>query len=199
MPDIIASEQKTFRHGHNLRLERFAESLFGKRYRKSADRVDIGFWKKFYIDTLMVLDTSIFRSIGHIDEVHRDAIQSEISHTLSALQTVKEKDEVNSWLIVGLLNLVFLLLGRTPYKARGKFRALATFRTLTYSQTEEQLSWLLQGYMQRNATEYGFGDHFEADFAFCEWTKQNKKQQSNRSAYVEWIRQQFPDVYLKFK
>ena len=199
MKKYIDSEQKTFRHGHNIKLERFAESLFGKKYYKCANRIDMAFWKKFYISTFEVLEASIFRSIGHVDEFHRQNIQSEIVHTLTILRTAKNKDELNSWLIVGLLNLVFLLLGRTPYKARGKIRDLATFRTLTYSQTEEQLSWLLQGYMQRNATDFGFSDHFDADYAFYEWSRENKKHSQKRSAYVEWIRLNYPEVYLKFK
>ena len=35
-------------------LERFAESLFGKKYNKSVDRADIVFWKAFYIATFEV-------------------------------------------------------------------------------------------------------------------------------------------------
>jgi len=43
----IPQDQKVFRHANNMPLERFAESLFGKKYYKSVNRVDIGFWKAF--------------------------------------------------------------------------------------------------------------------------------------------------------
>jgi hypothetical protein len=107
------------------------------------------------------------------------------------------KDELHGALIVTLFKLVFLLLGRLPYRAKGKRRSLATFRTLTYSQTEEQLSWLLQGYMQRHASEHGLGDFFDADYAFFTWARENKRQQSDRSAYVEWVRLNFPETLCK--
>jgi hypothetical protein len=61
-------DQKVFRHANNMPLERFAESLFGKKYHKNVDRVDIGFWKAFYVATFEVLDKSIFSSVGSIDK-----------------------------------------------------------------------------------------------------------------------------------
>jgi hypothetical protein len=194
----IPQDQKVFSHGYNLSLERFAASLFGKKYYKSVDRMEIGFWKAFYVATFEVLDHSIFSSIGSIDKSHRQAIQGEVTHGLEWMQRLKTKDELHGALIVTLFKLVFLLLGRLPYYAKGKRRSLTTFRTLTYSQTEEQRSWLLQGYIQRHASEHGFGDFFDADYAFLTWTRENKRQISDRSAYVEWVRLNFPETYAKF-
>jgi hypothetical protein len=194
----VPQDQKVFRHANNLRLERLAESLFGKKYHKSMDRVDIGFWKAFYLATFEVLDSSIFSSIGSIDKPHKHAIQEEITHGLEWMRRSKAKDELHGALIVTLFKLVFLLLGRLPYPAKGKRRSLCTFRTLTYSQTQEQLSWLLQGYIQRHASEHDFGDFFDADYAFLNWTRENKLQRSDRSAYVEWVRLNFPETYAKF-
>ena len=111
---------------------------------------------------------------------------------------IKEKDELHGALIVTLFKLVFLLLGRLPYHAKGNRRSLATFRTLTYSQTEEQLSRVLQGYIERHASEHGFGDYFDAADAFLTWTRENKRPRSDRSAYVEWVRLSFPETYAKF-
>lgn len=194
----IPQDQKVFRHANNMPLERFAESLFGAKYHKSMDRVDIGFWKKFYLATFGVLDKSVFSSIGSIDKSHKQAIQDEITHGLEWLHRSKTKDELHGALIVTLFKLVFLLLGRLPYHAKGKRRSLATFRTVTYCQTEEQLSWLLQGDMQRHASEHGFGDSFDADYAFYAWTRENKREHSDRSAYVEWVRVKFPETYAKY-
>jgi hypothetical protein len=191
-------DQNVFCHANNIRLERFAESLFGRKYYKSVDRVDIGFWKKFYIATFEVLDNSIFNSIGSIDNLHRNAIQEEVRQGLEWMRRSKTKDELHGALIVALFKLVFLLLGRLPYHAKGQRRDLATFRTLTYSQTEEQRSWLLQGYIQRHASEHGFGDFVDADYAFLAWTRENKRQRSDRSAYVEWVRLTYPETYAKF-
>jgi hypothetical protein len=123
-------DQKVFRHANNMPLERFAESLFGKKYHKSVDRVDIGFWKAFYIATFEVLDKSIFSSVGSIDKPHKRAIQEEITHGLEWMRRSKTKDELHGALIVTLFKLVFLLLGRLPYRAKGKRLSLATFRTL---------------------------------------------------------------------
>src|SRR5262249_44950412 len=71
----IPQDQKFFGHANNMILERFAVSLFGKKYDKSADRLDIGFWKTFYLAAFEVLDNSIFSSIGSIDKSHKQAIQ----------------------------------------------------------------------------------------------------------------------------
>jgi hypothetical protein len=193
----IPNEQKVFRHA-NLRLERFAESLFGQKYHKSMDRVDIGFWKSFYVKTFEVLQNSIASSIGSIDKSHNQAIQQEVASGLEWIRRLKVKDELHGALIVTLFRLVFLLLGRLPYREKGKRRSFSTFRTVTYSQTHEQLSWLLQGYMQRHASEHGFGDSFDADYAFLQWARKNKRQRSDRSAYVEWVRLNFPETYAKF-
>lgn len=181
-----------------MQLERFAKSLFGEKYHKSMDRVDIEFWKAFYIEAFEVLEESIFSSIGSIDKSHRRAIHEEVTQGLKWLRRSKAKDDLHGALIVALFKLVFLLLGRLPYRARGKRRSFTTFRTLTYSQTEEQLSWLLQGYLQRHAADHGFSDFFEADYAFLTWAKENKRQRSDRSAYVEWVRVKFPEIYAKF-
>ena len=194
----IPDDQKVFRHSNNMPLERFAESLFGEKYHKSMDRVDIGFWKAFYVGTFEVLENSIFSSIGSIDKSHKQAITEEVKQGLEWLLRSKEKDELHGALIITLFKLVFLLLGRLPYRGKGKHRSLATFRTLTYSQTEEQLSWLLQGYLQRHASEHGFGDLFDADYAFITWARENKRQRSDRSAYVEWVQRNFPQTYAKF-
>lgn len=194
----VPEDQNIFRHADNIRLERFAESLFGKKYHKSVDRVDIGFWRAFYLATFEVLDNSVFGSIGSIDKQHKQAIQEEISGGLEWMRRAKTKDALHGALIVTLLRLVFLLLGRLPYTARGKTRSLATFRTLTYSQTEEQLSWLLQGYIQRHARDHGFEDVFDADYTFLKWRRENGRQQTERSAYVEWVRTHFPQTFSKF-
>jgi hypothetical protein len=161
----IPDDQKVFRHNYNLPLERLAESLFGKKYHKSTDRMDIGFWKTFYVETFEVLQNSITSSIGSIDKVHNQAIQEEVARGLEWMRRSKAKDELHGALIVTLFKLVFLLLGRLPYQAKGKRRSFCTFRTLTYSQTEEQLSWLLQGYVEQNPSEHGFGDFFDAKYA----------------------------------
>ncbi|MEQ5826096.1 hypothetical protein J3456_01855 [Sulfitobacter sp. NFXS29] len=196
---VISEDQKNFRQGHHLRLERFAEQLFGEKYWKSANTQSILFWKKFYIDVFEVLDSSVFQSIGAVDEHHRNAIQKEISQFSERAKELKLKDEIHSELIASLFRLNFLLLGREPYKARGKQRELSTFRTLTYSQTEEQLSWLLQGHIQRNAQQHGFVDSFEADYAFLEWCVENKRKRGDRSNYVDWVRLKYPDTYFKYK
>lgn len=194
----LPAEQLSFKH-HSIDLEFFAVALFGEKYKKAIDRRDIAFWKTLYMSIFEVLKASVFSSIGSIDRQHRQAIEDEIDHAISVLKVSQGKDEVNASAIASLFALVFLLLGRTPYVAKGKRRELATFRTLTYSQTEEQLSWLLQGYIQRNATVHGFQDVFDADYAFLQWTRQNKRSRSDRIAYVEWVRTTFPETYARFR
>ena len=76
-------------------LERFAVSLFGKKYDKSADRLDIGFWKTFYLAAFEVLDNSIFSSIGSIDKSHKQAIQEEVTSGLEWMRRTKTKDELH--------------------------------------------------------------------------------------------------------
>jgi len=195
----IPPDQKVFSHDYNLSLEFFAQSLFGDKYHKSVDRHDIGFWKKFYVATFEVLQASVFSSIGSVDRAHRRDIEEHIDRSLKWIREAETKDKIHGALVVSLFKLTFLLLGRLPYAEKGKRRDLATFRTLTYSQTDEQLSWLLQGFVQRNAVEHGFQDIFDADYAFLLWTRENKRQRSDRTAYVEWVRTQFPETYALFR
>ena len=142
----IPEDQKHFRH-HSMSLERIGESLFGEKYRKAIDRSDMQFWHKLYVDVFEVLHASALRSVGSVDRVHRKNIGEKIQFALDMLNATKSKDETNAAVIAALFDLVFLLLGREPYHTSGKVREWSTFRTLTYSQTEEQLSYLLQGYM----------------------------------------------------
>lgn len=116
----IPQDQKVFLHANNMRLERFAESLFGKKYYKSVDRLDIGFWKAFYVAAFEVLDNSIFRSIGSIDKSHKQAIQEEVTHGLEWMRRSTTKDELHGALIVTLFRLVFLLLGRLTLSREGQ-------------------------------------------------------------------------------
>jgi hypothetical protein len=145
----IAPDQKTFSHDYNLSLEFFAHSLFGKKYHKSINRHSIAFWKKFYVSVFEVLQASIFTSIGSVDPEHRRDIKQHLDHSLKWLREAETKDKIHGALIVSLFKLVFLLLGRLPYATNGKRRDLSTFRTLTYSQTDEQLSNLLECHMLR--------------------------------------------------
>ncbi|WP_353256217.1 hypothetical protein, partial [Hyphomonas sp.] len=119
--------------------------------------------------------------------------------TIASVKGAKAKDEIHASLIVGLFTLVFFLMGRLPYAARGKQRSFSTFRTLTYSQTEEQLSWLLQSYVEGRPQEHGFGDHFDAHYAFFVWAREHKHSLSDRSAYVDWVRTTFPQTYSHFR
>jgi len=194
----MPEDQKVFRH-HSMALERLGVSLFGDKYHKAIDRWDIAFWKSLYVSTFEVLRASVFSSIGSVDKQHRQDIEHELDHALQMLKVAKAKDEINAATIASLFRLVFLLLGRLPYHTKGKRRNLGTFRTLTYSQTEEQLSWMLQGHIQRNAENFGFGDFFDADFAFHQWAREKKRTTSDRSAYVEWVRESFPETYAEFR
>lgn len=198
-PQKVAADQKIFAHNYSLSLERLAESLFGKKYYKATDRTDIGFWKEFYLSALVVIQASLFKSIGSIDRQHSISIKDQLDRTIASVKEAKAKDEIHASLIVGLFKLVFLLMGRLPYAARGKQRSFSTFRTLTYSQTEEQLSWLLQGYVEGRPQEHGFGDHFDAHYAYFVWAREHKRSLTDRSAYVEWVRVTFPQTYSQFR
>lgn len=195
----VPVDQKWFLHAGNLGLERLAESLFGSKYHKAIDRTDIGYWRAFYISTFEVLLVSVGPSIGSVDPTHRSAIDEQLRRTLESLKAARAKDEVHGILILGLFRLVFLLLGRLPYPARGKRRELATFRTLTYSQTEEQLSWLLQGHVQQNAATLGFDDSFDADRAYSKWCSKSRRHINDRSSYVNWVRECLPETYSLYR
>ncbi|MEQ9505618.1 MAG: hypothetical protein RLO80_05065 [Hyphomonas sp.] len=195
----ITADQKIFAHNYSLSLERLAESLFGQKYHKATDRTDVGFWKEFYLSALAVIQSSLFKSIGSIDRQHSISISDQLERTITSVKRAKAKDEIHASLIVGLFKLVFLLMGRLPYAARGKQRSFSTFRTLTYSQTEEQLSWLLQSYVEGRPQEHGFGDHFDAHYAYFVWAREHKHSSSDRSAYVDWVRTTVPQTYSQFR
>ncbi len=180
-------------------LEHFARSLFGDKYFGSVNWTGITEWKSFYSSCVEVIEQSIYKSIGSIDPSHREQISNVLQTLRLRLKDANGKDQIHAILIVGLFKLVFLLLGRLPYVVRGRRRSFGTFRTLTYSQTEEQLSWLLQGAIQSSAREHGFVDSFDADVAFIRWAKEKKRMQSDRIAYVEWVRENFPETYRKFR
>jgi hypothetical protein len=195
----IAPDQKVFSHDYNLSLEFFAHSLFGEKYHKSVNCQSMTFWKKFYISTFEVLQASIFTSIGSVDPEHRRDIEQHLAHSLKWLRECESKDKIHAALIVSLFKLVFLLLGRLPYTATGKKRDLSTFRTLTYSQTDEQLSYLLESHMRRQRKDYGFDDKFDVDCAFRQWCKANRRSFNDRHAYVDWVRTEFPNAYEPFR
>lgn len=169
-----------------------------REFHKSRDISDMKYWKSLYVRSFEVLQASIFRSVGTVDKTHRKAIEDELDRALSRRKSAEGKDAIHEQVIASLFRLVFLLLGRSAYAVPGKRRNFATFRTLTYSQTEEQLSWLLQGYIQGNAAEHGFEDHFAADYAFHQWAKANKRLPSERATYVDWVRANHPETYSKF-
>lgn len=194
----IEEDQKLFKH-HILSLEYFGVSLFGDKYHKAIDRWDVGFWKKLYLDTFEVLQASIFRTTGLIDRAHRRDIEHELEHTMTLLRTSKRKDDVNAAVIAGLFKLVFLLLGRKPYVTKGRRRELNTFRTLTYSQTEDQLGCVLQAHVSRNYKEHGFMEPFEASMAYHHWARAHKRRLSDRLAVVDWVRDAFPATYALFR
>jgi len=199
MANYDKNAQRQILHGNYMPLEIFARCLFGERYFGSVNWTKLSDWKPFYSKCVEVLAASALPSIGAIDERHRNDIKTTIERLQADLMKSKTKDRVHVVLILGLFKLVFLLLGRLPYKARGAQRDLNRFRTLTYSQTDEQLSWLLQGHIQMNAQQYGFSDSFEADYAYFAWTKQNKRRHADRSAYVQWVRENLPEVLLAYK
>ncbi|OYX50111.1 MAG: hypothetical protein B7Y90_05360 [Alphaproteobacteria bacterium 32-64-14] len=175
-----------------------SEVRITREFYKSKDISDMKFWKNLYVRTFEVLRLSVFRSIGSIDKSHRKAIEQELDRALDRLKSANGKDAINAQVIASLFRLLFLLLGRSAYAEPGKRRDFSTFRTLTYSQTDEQLSWLLQGYIHGKAQDHGFEDHFAADFAFGAWAKL-KKWPADRSTYVEWVREVFPETYAMFR
>ena len=192
-------EKKHILHGSFMPLETFARSLFGDRYFGSVGWTDPTVWKRFYLDCVEVLQGSFSRSVGSIDGPHRKQVEDELKILHRQLKQAKHKDQMHTVLVVRLFRLVFLLMGRLPYHVRGKRRTLNTFRTLSYSQTEEQLSWLLQGYVQRHAEENGFDDFFHVDHEFFVWAQERKRPLKDRSAYVEWVRERLPEVYAQFR
>jgi hypothetical protein len=175
-----------------------SEVRVAREFYKAKDISDMQFWKSLYVRTFEVLRESIFRSVGTVDKSHRKEIEDELDRALDRLKSAKGKDAIHEQVIASLFRLVFLLLGRSAYAAPGKRRDFSTFRTLTYSQTDEQLSWLLQGYIHGKTQDHGFDDHFAADFAYSEWAKK-KKQPVDRSTYVAWVRESFPETYAVFR
>lgn len=180
-------------------LELFARSLFGDKYFGSVNWTEWTIWKRFFLRSVCVLEASLLPSIGSVDEKHREDLARSIGRMKEDVKNADSKDRMNTVLIIGLLKLVFLLSGRLPYYARGSRRNLNTFRTLSYCQTDEQLSWLLQAHIQKNAEALGFVDSFEADLAHFTWAKANKRKHSDRAGYVQWVRETYPEVLLQFR
>lgn len=179
--DAIKTERRTWRE-----------------YHKSRDVSAMSYWTKLYVRTFEVLQASIFRSIGSIDKSHRKAIEDELERALTRLKAARGKDAIHEQLIASLFRLVFLLLGRSAYATSGKRREFSTYRTLTYCQTEEQLSWLLRGYVHTHLPAHGFKDHIDADLAFDRWAKAAKKSGADPSVFVEWVRTNYPKTYGTF-
>lgn len=179
--DAIKTERRTWRE-----------------YHKSRDFSAMVYWKKLYVRTFEVLQVSIFRSTGSIDKIHRKEIEDELERAVTRLKSARGKDAIHEQLIASLFRLVFLLLGRSAYPTPGKRREFSTFRTLTYCQTEEQLSWLLRGYVHTHLPAHGFEDRIDADLAFDRWAKAQKKAATDSSVFVEWVRTTFPRTYGTF-
>lgn len=169
-----------------------------REYHKAMDISDMTFWKKLYIRTFEVLQASIFKSIGSIDKSHRKAIEDELTRALDRLKSAKGKDAIHAQLIASLFRLVFLLLGRPAYAVPGKRRNLATFGTLSYSQTEEQLSWLVKGYIYTSLARHGFDNSIDADLAYRQWSRDNKASMDDPATFLAWESDRFPNTYNLF-
>lgn len=175
-----------------------AERRARREYHKARDISAMTFWKDLYVRSFEVIQASIFRSIGSVDKSHRKAIEDELDRALTRLKSARGKDAIHEQLIASLFRLVFLLLGRSAYPATGKRRDFSTFRTLTYCQTEEQLSWLLRGYVHSHLKAHGFEDRIDADLAIDRWAKAEKKAAADPSTFVAWVRETFPETYSAF-
>ena len=191
-------EQKHLRAENSIALEYFATSLFGDTYWHSADYTEISFWRKMYLRTLKVLEHSIPRCIGSVDRTHRDDILFEVSSMRQKLEVARRKDDIHCALIAGLFRLTFLLLGRRPYKARGNFRQLNTFRTISYCQTIDQFGLLLRGYVEGQAKTIGYEDSFDLRMRFLHWRKERKLHE-NDGHFVQWVEEVHPNLLNKFR
>lgn len=194
----LPDEQMEFLHGNDMRLEMFARSISDDKYYGSVNWTDIKSWQSFYLETLDIIQRSIFRCIGYVDPSHKRALEETIAQAMSSVKAAKRKDAIHSALIVSLFKIIFLLLGRLPYNSRNKIRSFSSFRTLTYCQTEEQLSYLLQSEVESNYSNHGFTDSFDASYAFSTWAKMHKVSRDDRSAYVKWVALKFPETYNRF-
>lgn len=200
----ISEEQQHFLHGTEMHMEYFARNVFGDRYFGSAGWTDIRVWKKFYADCLELTERSFLQTVGSIDSYHRGHIRETFRITLKRIKAAKRKDDLHRDLIVGLFQLLFLVMGNIPRRMslkRGRKTpaiGFSAFRTLSYSQTEEQMGWLLRSRIEGQPEEYGFGDFFDAQVAFNDWFKVEKAAGRN-STYVDWVRQRFPELYIRMK
>ena len=201
---IKSDEQKHFLFLEGMSLEHFARNVFGNKFFGSAGWTEISSWKMLYLDCLTLIANSFDRSVGFVDAHHRDHIFETIAKTSGKIRASKRKDDIHMWLIIGLFSLVFLLLGNLPRrmatnkKSHRKSFNFSGFRTLSYSQSSEQFGFLLRSRIEGDAKRFGFEDSFEAQMAYARWAKDQKKMKK-KSAYVEWVRSTFPNLYSKMK
>jgi hypothetical protein len=195
----IPNDQKHFLHGSDLSLEAFARSISEDKYYRSVSWTDIKRWQTFYLECLRIINRSLFATIGYVDPSHKKKIVDTLESAISKVKSASRKDEIHSALIVSLFKIIFLLLGRLPENSKGKTFYFSAFRTLTYCQTEEQLSYLLRKEIQRELSHFGFGDSLDADLAFAKWAKQAKFKTNDSSAYVKWFSETFPEQFTSFR
>lgn len=200
----ISEEQKHFLVQDSMQLEFFARNVFGNQYYGSAGWTAMSVWKTFYIDCLKLIANSFDQSVGSIDGYHRGHIFETIEKITENIRQAKRKDDIHKWVIIGLFQLVFLLLGNVPKRMASNKRRhpkkfiFSGFRTLSYCQTEEQFGWLLRSHIEKHPREFGFGDFFDAQMAFVNWSKAAKDSKVPHT-YVDWVRELFPELYAKMK
>ena len=199
-----AEDQKHFLPLDGMPLEYFARNVFGDRYHGSAGWSKISVWKKLYVDCLLLIRNSFDDSVGSVDAFHRGHIIQTIDRISERIKRSKRKDDVHKWLIIGLFQLVFLLLGNLPKRMASRKKRqpkkfnFSAFRTLSYSQTREQLGVLLRSRIEGNPNKFGFSDFFEAQIAFLNWSKEAKKNNA-QNTYVDWVVAEFPELYAQIK
>lgn len=139
----IPEEQKHFLVQDSMQLEFFARNVFGNQYYGSAGWTEMSVWKTFYLDCLKLITNSFDQSVGSIDGYHRRHIFETIEKITENIHQAKRKDDIHKWLIIGLFQLVFLLLGNVPRRMasnKGAIPRSSSFQALGPFHTVKQMS-----------------------------------------------------------
>lgn len=118
--------------------------LFGMRYHQYTGLIEYSTWKKTLIKVITAIQKSIDKTITVIDADHRYRLDLECKLLKDNIKNASSIDEINEKTILGLIKLVFYLIGERPNNSHrhntnnNKYWELNSQRQLLYFQTNKQ-------------------------------------------------------------
>lgn len=179
-----------------LAYEQFLKALFGcKNYHGCVGEMSFAKWR----DNLVRVVTNLRRAIVltlHTDAQHLQMLEAECDQAIDRIKHAKSEQDASSAAIRYLARIAFMLVGEFPdnydeaQPTRDKFWILNRERQIGYTQS----MWQKAQYLRRLDRQ----GHLGADLKGRQFERKYHELEGNPRAFVQWVKDEHPDVYLKY-